>query len=139
MTTTFALLCERCGLSSREAAGFLAVRDDTIKSWSSGRRTAPDGAIAQLRTLYAKIERAAGEAEALLAKLTAEQGSEPEVVELGLSRDDAEAHALGWPCVGAHAAALGLAKARLKIPVKIVPRGSTEATKRAAGVNANGT
>lgn len=127
MTTTFSLLCDRCGLSLGEAADFLRVRPDTIRSWSSGRRGAPDGAIMQLRALYAQIDRAAGEA----AKLARKQASGA-TVELGLASDDREARSLGWPCVGAQAASLGIAAARLKKDVVIVPRGSTLATAGAA-------
>lgn len=129
MTTAYALLLARCGLSLREAAEFHGVRADTIKSWSSGRRTAPDGAVAELRELYARIERAAAEAIKLARKRRATE------LELGLASDDHEARSIGWPCVGAQAAAFGLVAARLNILVKIVPRGSTVATAAAADVH----
>ena len=45
MTTAFALLCQVCGLSTREAAAFLGTRHDTVKSWSSGRNPTPAGII----------------------------------------------------------------------------------------------
>jgi hypothetical protein len=130
MTTTFALLCERCGLSVREAAEFLDTRLDTVKSWSSGRREAPPGAIDELRGLYAHIERAAAEGLAMIRR--PRPGTLPQLVELGLASDDAEARALGWPCIGAHAAVLGLVAARATLPIEIVPRGATLATAAAA-------
>lgn len=120
--TTYALILDRCGLSLREAAEFHGVRPDTVKSWRLGRRAAPPGALAELRALYTRIERAAGEALKEIARQRAG------AVELGLASDDAEARALGWPCVGAQAAVLGLVAARAKASITVVPRGSTPAT-----------
>ena len=57
--TPFAVLAERCGLSQREAAEFLKVRIDTIKSWCAGRNVAKPTVLAELRELYAKIQAAA--------------------------------------------------------------------------------
>jgi hypothetical protein len=119
MTTAIALIASRCGLSQREAAEFLNVRLDTVKNWCINRRFTPPGAIEQLRGLHARIERAAAEALAQMSDL----GGRPDVVELGLATDDAEAQTLGWPCVGAHAAVLGLVAARTALPVVVVPRG----------------
>lgn len=133
MKTAFALIAERCGLSHREAADFLGVRVDTVKSWSTGRNPAPAGAIASLRGLYAQIEKAAGEAEKQIAAFIEQHGA-PEGIELGLASDDHEARLppLGWPCVGANAAMLGIVAARATINVKIVPRGSSAASAAAA-------
>src|SRR5579885_1739692 len=128
--TTFALLCDRCGLSHREAAEFLRVRRDTIKSWSSGRNPVPDGVIDQLRDLYSQIENAAAQGLAQIEKLASQMG-DPDAVELGLASTDAEAQTLGFPAVGAHAAALGIIAARADVAVEIVPRGSTKATRLA--------
>lgn len=129
--TLFALLIDRCGLSHQEAAEFLQVRRDTVHSWSTDRRPAPAGVIGQLRALYRAIDRAANEAMAELGRAIKQRGA-PEVIELGLASDDHEARSLGLPCVGAHAALLGLVAARLDVPVVIVPRGSTAATAGAA-------
>jgi len=126
MLTVFALLLDRCGLSHREAADVLGVRLDTVKSWAAGRNRAPPGAVADLRTIYARIERAAEEALAVIREQA------PELVEIGLASDDHEARSLGWPCVGAHAALLGLIAARCGAPVRVVPRGTTAATAGAA-------
>lgn len=121
--TTFALLCQRCGLSRREAAAFLKVRYDTAHSWAIGRRKAPEGTIAELRSLYARIERSAAESLKIIARVSSDQ-----IIELGLASDDCEAQSLNWPCVGTHAAVLGLVAARSDSPVIIVPRGSTVAS-----------
>lgn len=132
MTTTFKLACDRCGLSHREAAAFLNTRPDTVKSWSSGRNNAPESVIEELRALYEVIETAADSALAVIEEQEAERGSPPEVIELGLSSDDHEAQSLGFPCVGAHAASLGIVAATTEHPVKIVPRGTTLPTAKVA-------
>lgn len=126
--TPFALLCGVCGLSHREAATFLGVRPDTVKSWSAGRNRTPDGVLAALRDLAHRIDRAAGEALALIAE------HRPPEVELGYAADDAEAQSLGWPCVGAQAAAFGRIVAGLPdgVRVELVPRGSSVGTAAAA-------
>jgi hypothetical protein len=126
--STYALLRERCGLSIREAADFHAVPEDTIKSWSNGRRRPPDGVVAELRNLYQRIENAAHEAIKLI------EDDEVEL-ELGIAADDIEARSLGWPCVGAQAASLGLVVALLDNAVVIVPRGATVATAAAADIH----
>lgn len=134
MTTAFTLLSQRCGLSLREAANFLGVRIDTVKSWSSGRNPAPAGVIDELRRLYGRIE---GAAEAAIQQIedVATDAGQPETVEMGISADDHEAQSLGWPCVGAHAAVIGLVAAWADVPIVIVPRGSTVATAGAADAN----
>lgn len=121
----YSLLRERCGLSLREAAEFHRVPVNTINSWSSGRRSPPDGVIEELRSLYDRIETAA---HALVETI----GDNMADVELGISSDDHEARSLGWPCVGAQAAALGLAAMWIDNEVTIVPRGATTASAAAA-------
>lgn len=135
MTTAFALLCQVCGLSQREAAELLEVRLDTVKSWSAGRNRAPGRVLSELARLAAAIERAADEAMKAAADAAEKIGAEAETIELGLASDDAEARTLGWPCVGAHRAVLGRIAARLIADgraVMIVPRGSTVASSAAA-------
>lgn len=126
--TPFALLCEACSLSHREAADFLKVRLDTVKSWSSGRNRAPPGVIAALRDLHRQIDRAAAEVLAVYADHETRQ------VELGYAADDAEARSIGWPCVGAQRAAFGRVVAGLPDGVQavLVPRGSMVGTAAAA-------
>lgn len=135
MKSLYALLRERCGLSIREAAEFHAVPVNTVTKWSSGDRNAPPGVVAELRELYATIEDIADEAVAAVDQAKSEQGSPPEAVELGLASDDYEAQQLGLPCVGAHAAAVGLAAISIDDSVVIVPRGSTPASAAAADAN----
>lgn len=134
MITVYSLLLERCGLSHREAAEFHNVRLDTVKSWSSGRNPAPAGALAELRALYARIEKAANELIRLMKKHKAAE------FEIGLASDDYEARQppLNWPCVGSHAAAIGLAAARTDKKIIVVPRGSTAASAAAADVHDRG-
>jgi hypothetical protein len=134
VTTLYNLLRERCGLSQREAADFHGVRPDTVKSWCTGRNRAPDGVIAELRTLYRKIERAADNLASLVEDRIEQSGPEGEI-EIGYAADDKEARALGWPCGGAQLASIGIACAKLGLRVKIVPRGSTAATARAADIH----
>ncbi|HQF31786.1 MAG TPA: hypothetical protein PLJ34_10105, partial [Hyphomicrobiales bacterium] len=81
-----------------------------------------------------RIERAAAGAVVEIDCQTIKHGA-PDSVELGLSSDDHEAQSIGWPCVGAHAAVLGLVAARVDVPLAIVPRGSTIATAGASDAN----
>lgn len=131
MNATFALIRERCGLSLAEAADFLDVSADSIRSWSSGRRSAPQGAIDEMRALYRAIEDAAAKNLIVIGDLLADN-EPPGRIELGLAKSNAEAKRLGLPCIGAHAAMLGLVAARLALPVSVVPRESTMASATAA-------
>ena len=89
--TPFAILSRLAGMSQREAAEFHRVRLDTVKAWSIGRVKTPEGVIAELADL---IERqGAAAAQALRVKGKPAVLTEP--------ADDAEAKALGWPCVSA--------------------------------------
>ena len=128
MTTPIALLIDRCGLSQREAALVLGTRPDTVKSWCSGRNPTPPGALGELRALYGKIKRAAEEAVGTIQR----QAGDKAQIELAVASDDHEAQALGWPCVGAQEAMLGLVLAAVENPARIVPRGSTVGTAAAA-------
>jgi hypothetical protein len=135
MPPTYSLLLDVCGLSHREAADLHRVRIDSVNSWASGRRNPPDGALNELVALAAKIERAAAEVLAQIAEMVARQGAIPDVMELGLASDAAEAQTIGWPCVGAQRACLALIVARgMRQGYRfcIVPRGSTAATAAAA-------
>jgi hypothetical protein len=131
MTTTFSVIQKSCGLSHRESADFLGTRIDTVKSWSTGRNAAPQGVIAELRSLHRKITLAAQETIRDVEKLSVERAP-LDAIELGLASDDHEARSLGWPCVGAHAAMVGIVAARLDVPIRVVPRGSTAASAAAA-------
>lgn len=48
-----------CGLSQREAAEFLDVSIDTVKSWCSGRSNPPAGVWMMLASLFEQIQNAA--------------------------------------------------------------------------------
>ena len=132
MTTPFSLLLQISGLSHREAADFLAVRLDTVKSWSSGRNRCPDGAIKDMRGLIAGQRQAANEALAQIDELI-RQHDAPDAIELGEPVDDDDAQTIGWPCVGAWQgmAARVVAGAPAGAVFAIVPRGSTPATSAA--------
>lgn len=56
--TTFAASLRLCGLSQGEAADFLGVRLDTVKSWSAGRNPVPEGVWTMLADLWRRIEDA---------------------------------------------------------------------------------
>lgn len=134
MATIFELLVSRCGLSQREAAEYLGVRIDTVKSWASGRRQPQDAVLGDLARLAEKIARAAEEAIAQIDAMAASHGP-PDAIDLGLASDDTEARDLGWPCVGAQAACLaavvaaGIARG---YTFRVGPRGATPPTAAAA-------
>ena len=123
------LLRTFAGLSQSEAARFHDVRPDTVKSWCTGRNSAPLGAVAELRALIAMQDRAASEALAQIA------ASGPvDRIEIGYPTDDHEAEALGWPCVGAWQAMA--ARVLVSVPGAVfVPRGATVATAAADAGN----
>ena len=127
--TPYALLLSLTGLSQREAGEFHTARIDTIKSWVSGRRSAPPGALAELRALIAAQTRAAAEALAIV------RDGKPDEIELGYPANDHEARSLGWPCVGAWAAMAARVIAETDARASLVPRGSTPATAKAADVH----
>jgi hypothetical protein len=103
--TPFGALCALCGLSLNDASTWLKVRLDTAKSWSNGRRRAPQAIIEQLRDLHARQRRAALEG---VAEIRARGGDGLEGVDLTLPATDIEAQARGWPCVGAMRAMLAI-------------------------------
>ncbi len=124
MNITYNVLLAVCGLSNREAALFHDARIDTVKSWASGRRNAPKGAIKELSGLVHKINNAVDEAIETFP-------NEPCELELGLASDNVEAQTLGWPFVSVHKIVLGLITSyatECGFTVSVVPRGSTVAT-----------
>lgn len=137
MLPTFPLLVQACGLSHREAAVFLGVSLRSVQSYSSGRRTTPEGILADLAGLYEKIERTAEEAVDLILTQAGPADDQGEI-EIGVPVDDHEAQTLGWPCLGAHGAMTAIVVARAiqaGYRVAIVPRGSTAATAKAADLH----
>lgn len=129
MKTLFASIIAGLGLSQSEAAAFLSVRPDTVKSWGSGRNAVPEGVWTALHALAVAQDTAAREV-AKQAKKAVAGGHE---IELSLANDNAEAQALGWPCVGAQLAAFRRAWEMLgpEAKISIVARGSTEASRSA--------
>lgn len=126
------LLIELCGLSHREAADYLGVREDTVKSWFRARPpTAKPGVIAELRALAAEQQKAADNQVMLIKELVERHGT-PDQIELSLSSDDREAQSKGWPCVGAERRTYALVAVAVDIAVALVPRGSTTASAAAA-------
>lgn len=109
--TIFALLCERCGLSTDEAARYLEADSASIRAWSSGERPCADAVIAQLRLLYRQISATAEQAMRHFVNFSQGQGA-PAEVEISLAASDAAAQRLGLPCIGAHRAVLGMVAAR---------------------------
>jgi hypothetical protein len=121
--TPFAVLTERCGLSQREAAEFLKVRIDTVKSWCAGRNVAKPAVLAELRGLYASIQAAAdklAQGNERLLELQSERGVERRGIVFGLAETDDVARAFGFPSQGPYVAAIGLALLRLPDDVAIV-------------------
>jgi len=122
-TTPFAALTERCGLSQREAAEFLKVRIDTIKSWSAGRNAAKPEVLAELRGLYANIQAAAEKLAPHIAGLLEQQykrSIQPRAIVFGMAETDDVARAFGFPSQGPYMAAIGLALMSLPDDVVIV-------------------
>jgi hypothetical protein len=120
--TPFAVLAERCGLSQREAAEFLKVRLDTIKSWCAGRNVAKPAVIVELRELYAKIQAAADnlvQHNERLLELQRERKIQQCAIVFGLAETDDVARAYGFPSQGPYMAAIGLALLRLPDDVAI--------------------
>jgi hypothetical protein len=108
MHNVYNLLRESCGLSQQEAADFHDVRLDTLKSWCSGRRPAPVGAIDELKELSRDIMQAGKDVAALL-KRTSKDGAFIVV----LPRDDKDARACGFPSMTAQMRAIAIAVAQL--------------------------
>ncbi|SMF82006.1 hypothetical protein SAMN06265365_14211 [Tistlia consotensis] len=94
-----AIALQACGLSQREAAEYLAVRLDTLKSWSAGRKPTRPGILSELRALAGRQEAAA---ESCL--LAWERDGRPAELCYALAGDDEAARRMGWPCVGAQRA-----------------------------------
>jgi len=64
---TFKSAIAICGLSQSEAADFLQVSIDTVKSWCSGRSNPPLGVWQQLSSLFEQIQNAADNAADIMS------------------------------------------------------------------------
>ena len=104
MTNVYNLLREACGLSQAEAAAFHETRLDSVKSWCSDRRTAPQGVINDLQKLARQIQ-ASGIAFAELLK----GSSGGDVYVIGLPSDEQDARVCGFPSIDAQMRAVAVA------------------------------
>ncbi len=112
MTNIYNLLREACGLSQAEAAAFHETRLDSVKSWCSDRRNAPQGVINDLQKLARQIH-ASGVAYAELLKIT----NGGDVYVIGLPSDEQDARVCSFPSVGAQMRAVAVA-------ISLLPDGS---------------
>jgi hypothetical protein len=121
--SALAIALTACGLSQRQAAAFLKVREDTVNKCAAGKSRVPPGWLVELKALSDQIERAA---QAGLAQI--ENASPGTAIELGFAVDDHEARSLGWPCASAQIASLSRIWAALPSDRQVifVPRGATK-------------
>jgi hypothetical protein len=109
MTNVYNVLREACGISQAEAAEFVhGTRLDSVKSWCSDRRTAPQGVINDLQRLAREIQSAGIEYAALLKTI-----SKGDVYVIGLPSDEQDARACGFPSIGAQMRAIAVAISHL--------------------------
>jgi hypothetical protein len=109
MTSVYNLLREACGISQAEAAEFVhETRLDSVKSWCSDRRSAPQGVINDLQKLVREIQNAGVSYAALLKKTT-----KGDVYIIGLPSDERDARACGFPSIGAQMRAVAVAISNL--------------------------
>jgi hypothetical protein len=109
MTSVYNLLREACGISQAEAAEFIhRTRLDSVKSWCSDRRTAPQGVINDLQKLAREIQNAGIDYAAHLKKT-----SKGDVYIIGLPSDEQDARSCGFPSIGAQMRAIAVAISHL--------------------------
>ena len=109
MTSVYNLLREACGISQAEAAEFVhKTRLDSVKSWCSDRRSAPQGVINDLQRLAREIQNAGIEFAARLKTI-----SKGDVYVIGLPSDEQDARACGFPSIGAQMRAVAVAISHL--------------------------
>jgi hypothetical protein len=120
MTSVYNLLRESCGLSQSEAAEFVhEVRLDTVKSWSSDRRPAPQFAVNQLQSLLRTI-RDAGEQFAKDLRVRSPEN----VFIIGHAHDDDDARGCGFPSLNSHMHSIAIAISLLPddADIRLAPR-----------------
>lgn len=88
MTTPFKQALSICGLSQTEAAEFLDVRPDTIKSWCADRNPVPKAIWQELGDLYATMITASETALELIEE------KQPDEIEISYSGEHGK-----WPSV----------------------------------------
>ena len=117
---SYNLLRESCGLSQAEAADFVhEVRLDTVKSWSSDRRPAPQFAVNQLQSLLRTI----GEAGEQFAK-DLKMRSQGNVFIIGHAHDDDDARVCGFPSLSTqmHSIAIAISLLPDDAEIRLTPR-----------------
>jgi len=123
MTTNFGRLLKLTGLSTAEAARFLGVSHDTIKSWSSGRNGTPEPAIDALKALWLTIEQRATE-------VTTKATDQIELTEPATDREAQDE--LQLPSVSTFNTSVALVVAKSDIRVVVIPRSTTSSKKVAS-------
>jgi hypothetical protein len=109
MSNVYNILREACGISQAEAAEFVhKTRLDSVKSWCSDRRTAPQGVINDLQKLAREIQTAGIDYAEHLKKT-----SKGDVYVIGLPRDEQDARLCGFPSIGALMRAIAVAISHL--------------------------
>jgi hypothetical protein len=109
LSNVYNLLREACGISQAEAAEFVhGTRLDSVKSWCSDRRTAPQGVINDLQKLAREIQNAGIDYAELLKKT-----NKGDMYVIGLSRDEQDARLCGFPSIGAQLRAIAIAISHL--------------------------
>ena len=123
------------GMNVADAAVFHEVSSDLIVEWVEGSEDPPDEAMDDISQLVCRMAESVAEVLDHVLDKAEEHGGYPDVLELGLASDNAEAQTLGWPNANAHRTVIGMTAAQmaaLGIKVSVVPRGSTVTSAAAA-------
>jgi hypothetical protein len=119
-SNVYNFLREACGISQAEAAEFVhGTRLDSVKSWCSDRRSAPQGVINDLQKLAREIYNAGADYAALIKKTN--KGG---VYFIGMASDERDARSCGFPSIGAQMRAIAVAISHLpeNSEIRIVER-----------------
>jgi hypothetical protein len=108
MANVYNLLREACGISQAEAAEIHGTRLDSVKSWCSDRRTAPQGVINDLQKLVREIQTAGISYADILKTI-----SKGDVYVIGVAKDERDARVCGFPSIGAQMRAIAIAISHL--------------------------
>jgi hypothetical protein len=131
----FPTLAKMTNMNERDCVELFEVDQATAKAWLAGEVTPPEQTIVQLVNVVQNIEKMAETGLERILKVHAENGIMPDEIELGLANSEEEAKSLGWPFPGAQVACLSMIITRGSargLKFKVVPRGSTPASKVAA-------
>ncbi|MDF1720495.1 MAG: hypothetical protein P1U65_07470 [Minwuia sp.] len=104
-------------MSLKQAASLHDVREDTTRSWSSGRRQPPTEALDQLRDLYDQIQTVADNLVQHLEDLDVDDALP---LEIAVCTTDAEAVDRGLPFAACHQRAIACALTVILNPVELV-------------------